>query len=168
MFQYGEHKMYRYNFESHAICTQYIYVYIYTYSILREIDPDTAYVVFISVSLGLPYMVSVLYSLVFLTCYPYALISLYGKTAHCAGYGVAMDCHGLFIVPRTAIVTSQWYDRYRFTEYARTRARHQTTPWQRECKAIKGCKSIDSLLDSMRFVTHFWEIAPYIYWWAQL
>ena len=66
-----------------------------------------------------------------------------------------MGCDGLFIVPRTAIVTSQWYDRYCFTGYARTWARHQTTPWQRECTAIT---SVDSLLDSMRFVTHFWEI----------
>ena len=31
-----------------------------------------------------------------------------------------MGCYGLFIVTRTAIVTSQWYDRYCFTEYART------------------------------------------------
>ena len=77
------------------------------------------------------------YSLVFLMWYPYALTSLYGNTAHCSGYGVAMGCYGLFIVTRTAIVTSQWYDRYCFTEYARTWARHTTTPWQRECTAIK-------------------------------
>ena len=76
------------------------------------------------------------YSLVFLMCYPYALTSLYGNTAHCSGYGVAMGCYGLFFVTRTAIVTSQWYDRNCFTEYARTWARHQTTPWQRECTAI--------------------------------
>ena len=71
------------------------------------------------------------YSRVFLIRYPYALISLYGNTAHCSGYGVAMGCYGLFIVPRTAFVTSQWYDRYCFTGYARTWARHPTTPWQR-------------------------------------
>ena len=47
------------------------------------------------------------YSLVFLIWYPYALTSLYGNTAHCSGYGVAMGCYGLFIVRRTAIVTSQ-------------------------------------------------------------
>ena len=102
------------------------------------------------------------YSLVFLIWYPYAPTSLYGSTAHCSGYGVAIGCYGLFIVTRTAIVTSQWYDRYCFTEYARTWARHPTTPWQRECTAITDRQSIDSLLDSMRFVTHFWEITPYI------
>ena len=102
------------------------------------------------------------YSLVFLIWYPYAPTSLYSKTAHCSGYGVAMGCYGLFIVTRTAIVTSQWYDRYCFTEYARTWARHPTTPWQREFMAITDRQSIDSLLDSMRFVTHFWEITPYI------
>ena len=47
------------------------------------------------------------YSLVFLIWYPYALTSLYGKTAHCSGYDVAMGCYGLFIVSKTAIVTSQ-------------------------------------------------------------
>ena len=73
-----------------------------------------------------------------------------------------MGCYGLFFVTRTAIVTSQWYDRYCFTEYARTWARHPTTPWQRECTAITDRQSIDSLLDSMRFVTHFWEITPFI------
>ena len=39
---------------------------------------------------------------------------------------------------------------------------HPTTPWHRECTAITDCQSIDSLQDSMRFVTHFLEIAPYI------
>ena len=102
------------------------------------------------------------YSLVFLIWYTYALSSLYGNTAHCSGHGVAMGCYGLFIVTRTSIVTSQWYDRYCFTEYARTWARDPTTPWQRECTAITDRQSIDSLLDSMRFVTHFWEITPYI------
>ena len=76
------------------------------------------------------------YSLVFLIWYPYALISLYGNTAHCSGWGVAMGCYGLSIVARTAIVTSQWYDRYCFAGYARTWARHPATPWQRECTAI--------------------------------
>ena len=102
------------------------------------------------------------YHLVFLIWYPYALTSLYGNTAHCSGYGVAMGCYGLFIVTRTAIVTSQWYDRYCFTEYARMWARHPTIPWQRECTAITDRQSIDSSLDSMRFVTHFWEITRYI------
>ena len=124
--------------------------YGYLSSTLPEIDPDTAYVVCISIC---PY---------FLIWYPYAPTSLYGNTAHCSGYGVAMGCYGLIIVTRTAIVTSQWYDRYCFTEYARTWARHPATPWQRECTAITDRQSIDSLLNSMRFVTHFWEITPYI------
>ena len=85
-----------------------------------EFDPNTAYVVCISIC---PY---------FLIWYPYAPTSLYGNTAHCSGYGVAMGCYRLCIVPRTAIVTSQWYDRYCFMEYARTWAKHPTTPWQRE------------------------------------
>ena len=41
--------------------------------------------------------------LFFLTWYPYALISLYGNTAHCFVYGVAMGCYGLFIVTRTKL-----------------------------------------------------------------
>ena len=96
------------------------------------------------------------YSLVFLIWYPYAPTSLYGNTAHCSGCSIAMGCCGLFIVTRTAIVTSQWYDRYCFTENARTWASHPTTPSQRECTAITDRQSIDSLLDSMRFATHFW------------
>ena len=101
------------------------------------------------------------YSLVFLIWYPYALTSLYGNTSHCSGYGVAIGCY--VIVTRDAIVTSQWYDRHCFTEYARTWTRHPTTPLQRECTAITDRQSIDYLLDSMWFVTHFWEITPYIF-----
>ena len=85
------------------------------------------------------------YSLVLLIWYPYALTSLYGNTTHCSGYGVALGCYGLFSVTRTVIVTSQWYDRYCFMEYARTWARHPTTPWQPECTAITDCQSIDSM-----------------------
>ena len=48
------------------------------------------------------------YSLVFLIWCPNARTSLYGNTANCSGYGVAMCCYGLFIVTRTAIVTSQY------------------------------------------------------------
>ena len=73
-----------------------------------------------------------------------------------------MGCHGHFIVTWTAILTPQWYDCYWFTEYAPTWARHPTTPWQRECMAIIDRQSIASLLDSMRFVAHFWEITPFI------
>ena len=78
------------------------------------------------------------------------LFSLYGIHMPLFPYMVIQP-----IVARTTIVTSQWYDRYCFTEYA-------WTPGQRECTAITDCQSIDSLLDSMRFVTHFWEIIPYI------
>ena len=77
--------------------------------------------------------------------YPYALVSIYGNTAHCSGCGVAMCCYGLSIVPRTAIVTSQWYVRYCFAKYARTWARHPTTSWQRECTVIRDFQSIVSL-----------------------
>ena len=98
-----------------------------------EFDPNTACVACISIC---PY---------FLIWYPYAPTSLYGNTAHCSGYGVAMGCYRLCIVPRTALMTSQWYDRYCYTEYARTWARHPTTPWQRECTAITDCQSTDSL-----------------------
>ena len=103
------------------------------------------------------------YSLVFLIWYPYAPTSLYGNTAHCSGCGVAMGCYGLSIVPRTAIVTSQWYDRYCFVGYARTWARHPTTPWQRECTTITDFTSIDFLQNWMRFVTHFCKITSYSY-----
>ena len=74
-------------------------------------------------------------------------------------------CHGLLwtlIVTRDAIVTSQWYGRHCFMEYARTWTRHPKTHWQRECTVITDRQSIDSLLDSMWFVTHFWEITPHI------
>ena len=94
--------------------------------------------------------------------YPYALVPLYGNTAHCSGYGIAMGCYGLSIVPRTAIVASQWYDHYCFTEYARTWARHSTTPWQCECMVITDFQLINSWYDSVQFVTHFCEITPYI------
>ena len=87
------------------------------------------------------------YSLVFFIWYPYALTSLYGNTAHCSGYGVA-----------GAAMDSQWYDLYCLMEYARTWARHPTTPWQRECTAITYFQSIDSLKDSMRFVPYFCEM----------
>ena len=73
----------------------------------------------------LVYLIWYPYSLVFLIWYRYTLTSLYGNTAHCSGYGVARGCYGLFIVTMTAIVTSQWYDRYCFMEYARTWARHR-------------------------------------------
>ena len=98
-----------------------------------ESDPNTACVVCISIC---PYC---------LIWYPYAPTSLYGNTAHCSGYGVAMGCYRLCIVPRTALMTPQWYDRYCYTEYARTWARHPTTHWQRECTAITDCQSTDSL-----------------------
>ena len=60
-------------------------------------------------ALGFPYMVSI--CPYFLIWYPYAPTSLYGNAAHCSGNGVAMGCYGRCIVPRTSIVTSQWYCR---------------------------------------------------------
>ena len=58
------------------------------------------------------------YSFFFLIWYPYTLVSLYGNIAHCSGYSIAMGCYGLSMVPRSASVTSQWYDCYCITEYA--------------------------------------------------
>ena len=46
--------------------------------------------------------------------------------------------------------------------FHRIRADVSETPWQRECTAITDRQLINSLLDSMRFVTHFWETTPYI------
>ena len=66
---------------------------------------------------------------------------------HRSGCGVAMGCYGRSIVPRGAIVTSQFYDRYCSTEYPRTLMGYLLTPWQREFRAITGCQSIDNLLD---------------------
>ena len=129
-------------------------------STMPEIHPDTAYVVCISVSLGLPYMVSVfpwsLYG-IHMPLLPYMVIQpivlgmalLWAAMDSSLSQGPLLWCHNE-------------YDRYCFTEYARTWARHPTTPWQRECTAITDRQSIDSLLDSMRFVAHFWEITPYI------
>ena len=104
----------------------FVWMYVYLSSTLPEIDPDTADVVCISVWFGFPYMVSIC------PCFSYMVsispcFHIYGNTTHWSGYGVAMGCYGLFIVPRTAIVTSQWYDRYCFMEYARMWARQATT-----------------------------------------
>ena len=108
-------------------------------STLREIDPDTAYVVCISVSLGFPYMVSVF------PFFPY-MVSI------CPCFLILMQPIVLrvallwaAIVPRTAIVTSQWYDHYCFAEYVQTWVRHPTMPWQCACTAITDFQSIDSL-----------------------
>ena len=90
---------------------------LYSFSKWREFDSNAAYVVCISICIW-----------VFLIWYPYGLVSLYSNTDHCSGYGVAMGCYGLSIIQRTAIVTSQWYDHYYFTENARIWARHSTTP----------------------------------------
>ena len=53
----------------------YIYMYLHLSSTLPQIDPDTAYVICISVSLGFPYMVSVFpcFSYMVFIC-PYFLI----------------------------------------------------------------------------------------------
>ena len=131
-----------YHIYTHTHTHIYIYIYIYTVLCPKStlIQPTwSAY------PYHLVFLIWYPYSLVFLIWYPYVLTSLYGNTTHWSGYGVAMVCHGLFIVTRTAIVTSQWNDCYCFMEYARTWARHPTTPWQRECTAITDCQSIDSL-----------------------
>ena len=98
-----------------------------------KFDPNTAYV---HIHMHWVFLIWYPCDLDFLIWYPYALVSWYGDTAHYSGYGVALGCYGLFIVPRTAIVTSLWYDRYCFMEYALTWARHPTVPWQHECTAI--------------------------------
>ena len=108
------------------------------------------------------FLIWYLYSLVFLIWYPYVHVSLYGNTAQCSGYGIAMGCYGLSIVPRTAIVMSQWYDHYYFTEYAQTWARHPTTPWQCECTAIR--LSIDKFFVGFNAIcyTFLWNNPIYI------
>ena len=77
-----------------------------------EFDPNTAYVVCISISplknrdwrrRGLePGYISI--CPYFLIWYPYAPTFLFGNTAHCSGYGIVMGCYRLCIVPRTAII----------------------------------------------------------------
>ena len=65
----------------------------------RKFDPDTAYMVCISVSLGFPYMSFI--SLGF----PYMVILQTFKHKR-SGCGDAMGCHGRPIVPGAAIVTA--------------------------------------------------------------
>ena len=85
----------------------------------RKFDPDTAYGVCMSVSLGFPYMVSISPGFLYMV-----MLQTFKSKHHCSGRGVAMGCYGHSIVPGAAIVTSQWYGRYCFTEYARTRVGH--------------------------------------------
>ena len=94
----------------------------------REFDPDTAYVVCTSVSLGFHYMV---------------MLQTFKRKRHCSGCGVAMGCYGRCIVPGAAIVTSQCYGRYCFKEHARSWAEYLSTPWQHEFTAIMGALSIN-------------------------
>ena len=90
------------------------------------------------------------------SAYPYHLVipymgsicpyfSLNGNGAHFSVCGIATGCSGRCIVPRTAIVMSQWYDHYCSAEYTQTWARHLAAPWQRECTAIADCQSINTL-----------------------
>ena len=104
--------------------------YDYKSSIWHEFDPDTAYVVCLSVSLGFAYMV---------------MLQTFKRKRHCSGCGVAMGCYGRCNDPAANIVTSQCYGRYYITEHARTWAEHLSRHWQREFTAITGCQSTDSL-----------------------
>ena len=108
----------------------YIYIYIYSSSTWCEFDPNTAYVICISIC---PY---------FLIWYPYALTSLYGNTAHCSGYGVAIGCY-------IDSALSEWPLLWRHNDMTvivsrNTRGRERDSR-QRQCTAITDCQSIDSL-----------------------
>ena len=92
--------------------------------------------------LGFPYMVSISFGVPYMV-----MLQAFKRKCHCSGCGVARGCYKRSIVPWTAIVTSQCYDRYCFTEYARTWVGHLSTPWQRDCTAITGRQSIDNLSD---------------------
>ena len=81
---------------------------------------------------------------------PIVLVLLWAAMDSSLSQGPLLWCHNYvtIIVPRNR---ETW-----------TWARHPTTPWQRECTVITDCQSIDPSLDSVWFVTHFWEITPYI------
>ena len=68
----------------------------------RKFDPDTAYVVCISVSRGFRYPVSKSLDLPYMV-----MLQTYKRKRRCSGYGVALSCYGRCIVPGAAIVTSQ-------------------------------------------------------------
>ena len=110
-----------YYYEVQKLTAIQINWYPFLSSTWREFDPDTANVVCISASLVFPYMVSI--SLGF---YYMVMLQIFFTKCkhHCSGCGVAMGCFECCIVPGTAYVTSQYYGRYCFTEYARTWSEH--------------------------------------------
>ena len=89
---------------------------MYSHQIL--FDPDTAYVVWIFVSLGF------LYNIV--------MLQTFKRKWHCS----AMGCYRRCIVPGAATVTSKLYCHYCFTEYMRTSAGHKATHKQSEFIAV--------------------------------
>ena len=105
----------------------------------------TAYVVCISVSLGFPYMVFISLG------YPYYRITWFSYIVMLHRYSnenaIVQHCYELCIVPGASTVTSQWYGRYCFMEYARTWEGHLITPWQREVTTITGYQPINVLQD---------------------
>ena len=114
-----------------------INVVIYLSSTWREIDPDTAYVVCISVTLGFPCIVAISLGFSYMV-----MLQTFKRKRHCSGNDVAMGCCGHCVVPGAATVMSQWYGRYCLKEYARIWARHPATAQQFEFTAITVCQSI--------------------------
>ena len=107
----------------------------------REFDLDTAYVIYISISLGFLYM---------------AMLQMFKRKCYLSRHGVAMGCYGCCILPGAAIVTSQCYGHCCFTKYALTWAEQQSTPWQRKLTSIMGALSINWFCrTSMRFFCIF-------------
>ena len=110
------------------------------------------YMVRISISLGFSYMVSISLGLPDMV-----MLQTFKCKHHCSGCGVAMGCYGCCIVPGAALVMSQCYGCYCFTEYALTWAEHLPMPWQCEFMAIMGTLSMDWFCRiSMWFVVYFW------------
>ena len=66
-----------------------------------EFDPDTAYVVCISVSLGFPYM---------------KILFTFKRKRYCSDVALLWGCYERYNVPTAAIVMSQYMSRYCFTE----------------------------------------------------
>ena len=162
LFNVGQCKQYNINIDLYSVLsvTPSVMVSHTLSSTLPEIDPDTAYVVCISVSLGFPYMVSVFPCFPYMiSICPYFLIWQYNPLFwvwRCYGLLWTLHCHK----DRYCDVTMIWP--LLFHGICADVSETPTTPWQRECTVFTDCQSIDSLQDSMRFVTHFWEITPYI------
>ena len=126
----------------------------YLSSTWREFDPDTAYVVCISVSLGFPYMVSI--SLGF----PYmVMMQTFKRKHHCSGCSVAMDA-SLFQEPllwrhyAMAVIVSRGSRGPERDNYQRPGNANS-----RRSRAVN--RSIICWI-SMRSVAYFFRIATYI------